>query len=346
MARRSRVRHMIKVELAHGMQVDGFGAMAPKTQKNNLIALIVLIVGGTAAVGGWWMSRPSIQPFVQEPGQAAYAEQSGLPIEKTNSVGIVMRLIPPGTYRRGSPLAEDGRRANERPHTVHIRHTIYMAATETTQQQYEEIMGANPSSVREGREHTPVDSMTFGEAVTFCNRLSEREGLEPVYEQEGNVWVAYHERNGYRLPLEAEWEYAARATTEDAFYTGPIEPRSQGRRNLWRAAWYSDTSRGRPREVGQREPNGWGLYDILGNVWEWCWDWYADYPLTSDFDLRGPERSNQGRVIRGGGWYDRKERCRVAYRRFHFPAEPLNILGFRVVRTVIPPDTWRNTPPE
>ncbi len=322
------------------------GVMALNLKKSNSIAVVALIAGGLLVLIGWYAMKPSIQPFVQEPGQAAYADRIGLPIATTNSLGMVMRLIPPGTYTRGSPLDERGRRQDERQHTVHITHTFYMAATETTQRQYEQVMGVNPSSVTDGREKVPVDSMTFGEALTFCNRLSELEGLEPVYEQQGNVWVAYHERDGYRLPLEAEWEYAARATTEEAFYTGPIEPTYQGRRNLWRAAWYTATSRGRPQAVGLREPNGWGLYDMLGNVWEYCWDWYAEYPLTPEFDLRGPSRSNQGRVIRGGCWYDKIERCRVATRRFHFPADPLNVLGFRVARTVIPPESWIMSPLE
>lgn len=315
-------------------------------QRTNLIAIAALIAGGVVVLAGWYLTRPSIKPFKQEPGQAAYAEHIGLPLETTNTVGLVMRLIPPGSYMRGSPMDERGRRLHERQHPVVISHTFYMAATETTQRQYEQVMGVNPSSVTEGRADVPVDSMTFDEALTFCNRLSEMEGYEPVYEREENVWVAYHERDGYRLPLEAEWEYAARATTEDAFYTGPIEPIYRGRRNLWRAAWYTDTSRGRPREVALREPNGWRLYDMLGNVWEWCWDWYAEYPLDPEFDLRGPTRSNQGRVIRGGCWYDKIERCRAATRRFHFPAEPMNVLGFRVVRTTIPPDDWISRPAE
>jgi len=310
-------------------------------KKKNIRLAILFVLGVCAVVLGWAMTRPQMQPFVQEPGQLEYAIQIGWPLEVTNSMGVVMRLIPPGEYLRGSPVSERNRRVHERQHRVTIPHTIYMAATETTQAQFVELMGVNPSAVKQaGREQVPVDSVTFEQALIFCNRLSAREGFDPVYEQTPEGWVAFHERNGYRLPLESEWEYAARATTTTEFYTGSMEARSKARENIWRAAWYYSNSKGRPQNVGRREPNGWGLFDMLGNVWEYCWDWYGDYPLTTEFDLRGPTRSNRGRVLRGGCWYDKMPALRVANRRYHRPDWPLNVLGFRVVRTVIPPESW------
>jgi formylglycine-generating enzyme len=311
------------------------------SKRFNLIAGAVFVLGVAGVVVFYTTTRPVPLPFVQEPGQLAYAQASGLSLEETNSVGMVMRLIPPGSYWRGSVPEEADRDIDERRHRVVIPHTIYMAATEVTQQAFETIMGFNPSATQEpGRERVPVDSMTFAQALEFCNALSEREGLDPVYEPRGQGWEAFHERNGYRLPLEAEWEYAGRATTETAFYTGSNRPRYQGRRNLWRAGWFRSNAKGRPQAVGWLEPNGWGLFDQHGNVYEYCWDWYGDYPLSTQFDLRGPRRSNMGRVMRGGCWYDQPANCRIADRHYHRPAVPLNVLGFRVVRTVIPPTDW------
>ena len=310
-------------------------------KKSNIGLVLLFVLGLLAVVSGWIWTRPKMQPFVQEAGQLVYAQQSGLSLELTNSLGGVMRLIPPGEYLRGSPAGDRSRRVDERQHRVIIPHTIYIAITETTQQQFEEVMGVNPSAVKQtGREQVPVDSMTFEQVLIFCNRLSQREGFDPVYDQTPEGWVAFHERNGYRLPLEAEWEYAARATTTTEFYTGALEPRSRGREHVWRAAWYHSNSKGRPQNVAWREPNGWGLFDMLGNVSEYCWDWYGDYPLTTEFDLRGPTRGNRGRVFRGGCWYDKMPAMRVTQRRYHRPDWPLNVLGFRVVRTVIPPESW------
>ncbi len=248
---------------------------------------------------------------------------------------MVFRLIPPGSYLRGSPADEYGRELDERQHEVTIPYPFYMAVTETTQSQYEQVTGTNTSFVK-GRPNVPADSMTFAQALEFCNALSRAEGREEVYAMGNDGWVARVDRNGYRLPLEAEWEYACRAGTTDAFYTGPIAPLSKGHYHLWRAAWYEDNSKGRPREGGQREPNVWGLYDMLGNVWEYCWDWYGEYPLSEDFTLVGPSRSNHGRVVRGGCWYDKITSCRSATRKAQNPAFPLNVLGFRCAITVSP----------
>ncbi len=308
------------------------------------IVLICMIVPAMILI--WHVNRPHLQDPGQCARQESFARESGLPLEITNSLGMRMRLIPPGEYRRGSPPDEPGRRVGERQHRVVIPHAFYVSVTPVTQYQYEKLTGTNPS-YRQDRPDFPADSMTWYEALEFCNRLSRLEGLPEVYGRADHEWIFHMDRDGYRLTTEAEWEYACRAGTETAFYTGPNDPPRVGHDNLWRAAWYQENSDGQPQPVGRKEPNRWGLHDMLGNVWEWCWDWYAAYPVAGNPDLRGPERGVQGRVIRGGSWYAPMHMCRAASRRFYIPDTGWNRLGFRVVRTVLPgsemPDTDRDT---
>lgn len=301
--------------------------------KFNRNVSVALICGGIVAGGAWLLMQARLHPFEQDPVQWDYATTSGYALEITNSLDMVFRLVPPGVYLRGSPMDEPWRTLDERQHEVRIPTPFYMAATEVTQAQFTQVMGTNTSFIKT-RPTTPVDSMTFIQALEFCNRLSEMEGLTPVYIQAAVGWEQDLSNDGYRLPLEAEWEYACRAGTTTAFYTGGLTPLSKGARNAERAAWYAENAKGSPHEVATREPNGWGLYDMLGNVQEWCWDWYAAYPLTSEILLSGPVRGNQGRVIRGGCWYDRIEFIRAASRKPYSPFEPSNVLGFRVARAV------------
>jgi sulfatase modifying factor 1 len=186
-----------------------------------------------------------------------------------------------------------------------------LAAVPVTQVLYAEVTGQRPSSAHGDR--LPVEGVSWLDAVGFCNALSTREGLAPAYrlddpEADGVAWDA--PADGYRLPTEAEWEHACRAGTTGARY-GALDE----------IAWHRGNSQARLHEVGGRQPNAWGLYDMLGNVWEWCWDVY-------DAEVYGPYR-----VLRGGGWFDEPWSCRASVRRRSHPTFQIDDVGFRIARS-------------
>jgi len=177
--------------------------------------------------------------------------------------------------------------------------------------------------------------VTWYDAVEFCNKLSEREGLTKAYTITGrNPSTGYPitsatvtvnwETNGYRLPTEAEWEYACRAWTTTAHNTGETISDNTG--------WYRDNSSyEKTHEVGKKPANAWGLYDMHGNVWEWCWDWYGTYASGAQTDPRGAA-SGSYRVVRGGGWNSSGRNLRSADRYFYYPYSRYSDIGFRLLR--------------
>ncbi|GAA3108205.1 hypothetical protein GCM10017600_10120 [Streptosporangium carneum] len=185
-----------------------------------------------------------------------------------------------------------------------------MSAFPVTQSWYAQVTGQWPSAARGDR--LPVEGVSWWDALRFCDALSQREGLTPAYrlrgEDESVEWDA--SADGYRLPTEAEWEHACRAGT-----TGPRYGR------LDEIAWYQENADGRIHAVGGRRPNAWGLYDMLGNVWNWCWDVY-------DAEVYGTYR-----VLRGGGWSDEHWSCRASVRRRSHPTFRIDDVGFRVARS-------------
>ncbi|MFD0856559.1 formylglycine-generating enzyme family protein [Actinomadura adrarensis] len=190
---------------------------------------------------------------------------------------------------------------------------FHLCAFPVTQSWYAQVTGERPSAARGGR--LPVEGVSWWDAVRFCNTLSEREGLTPAYLLRPDAEVAEWNTaaEGYRLPTEAEWEHACRAGT-----TGPRYGQ------LDEIAWYRDNSAGRIHAVGGKQPNAWGLYDMLGNVWDWCWDLY-------DADVYGTYR-----VLRGGGWADEHWSCRASVRRRSHPTFRIDDVGFRVARSAPP----------
>lgn len=223
----------------------------------------------------------------------------------TNSIGMKLAWIPPGSFTMGSPESERGRTANETPRTVTVAQGFRLGVTEVTQKQWREIMGSDPSYFK--GDQLPVEHVTWHEAAEFCRRLGEKEGRH------------------YRLPTEAEWEYACRAGSTAAYSTGKDEAA------LAEAGWYQRNSGNQSHPVGQKKPNAWGLHDMHGNVSEWC----ADRP---DGAVSSPDSQILSREIkaerdhRGGSWGLSAGDCRSASRHRNDGNFRYFDLGFRVVR--------------
>jgi len=221
----------------------------------------------------------------------------------------------------GSPANEQGRTSSEGPqHQVTVR-AFYLARFPVTQAEYQEIMGKNPSHF--AGQDLPVEQTSWFDAVEYCNKRSEKEGLTPAYEINRNTVTWNREADGYRLPTEAEWEYACRAGTQTPFYSGT---------SVNEAGWHIGNSGARTHPVGEKQANDWGLYDMHGNVLEWCWDWLGNYPSQANDNPSGPA-SGTGRVYRGGCWYFQANQIRSAYRFGNNPNMRSFIIGFRVARS-------------
>jgi formylglycine-generating enzyme required for sulfatase activity len=250
---------------------------------------------------------------------ALAAETTKKPEIKTveNSIGMTFVYIKPGTFMMGSPSNEPGRDNGETQHQVTLTRGFYMQTTEVTQGQWRTVMGNNPSAFNNCGNECPVELVSWNEAQEFIRRLNQKEGV-----------------SSYRLPTEAEWEYAARAGTVTPFNTGNCLSADQANYNGDYPL--SGCSNGEYRKktvrTGSFSPNAWGLYDMHGNVFEWCQDWYGDYPLVSVTDP--PGSSTRGfRVFRGGGWRDDAGPCRSAYRSRSTPDVGNVRLGFRLSKT-------------
>jgi formylglycine-generating enzyme required for sulfatase activity len=251
----------------------------------------------------------------------------------TNSIGMKLALIPAGRFKMGSPASERERESEETQHEVAITRPFHMGVYEVTQGQYEKVMGKNPSffgPANGGSPEHPVDQVMWGDAVEFCRKLSDL----PEERAAGRA---------YRLPTEAEWEYACRAGTSTTFHFGNSLSSTQA--NFNGNFPYGGAAKGpylgRPAKVGSYSPNAFGLYDMHGNVQEWCADWYdpSYYSRGSGEDPKGPTagvvrtgfESDYFLVVRGGSWLDEARGCRSAYRFRFMPSDRYRLVGFRVV---------------
>ena len=237
---------------------------------------------------------------------------------------IEMILLPKGSFMMGANQNSRFADEDELPaHKVSFKKGFWISTVPIPQSFYHAVTGQNPSK-NKSMEH-PVDSVTWFDAIRFCNALSLRENLTPAYEidvdDESEIrWSKAS--NGYRLLTEAEWEFAARANRKYVF-SGGDDPDLVG--------WYQDNTEEASKPVGQKEPNVWGLYDMSGNVWEWCWDWKEPYNDRSAMDPIGPAEG-LGRIFRGGSYLNDPTYMRVSYRGFERPGNHLPNLGFRIAR--------------
>ena len=251
-------------------------------------------------------------------------------IKIMNSLGMEFIYIQQGTFMMGSPPNESGRYDDEKQHRVTLTKGFYMQITEVTQGQWKEVMGRNPSYFKNCGDDCPVEGVSWSDVQQFIRELNQREGS-----------------GTYRLPTEAEWEYAARGRAETPFSFGRCLSADQA--NYDGNYPLSECSKGRDRHrtmpVASLLANSLGLHDMHGNVWEWCQDWYGDYPSGSVTDPSGPSGGSI-RVRRGGGWNSGARRCRSADRGggygygdfdnrwgiFVSPSGRLDDIGFRLLR--------------
>ena len=234
----------------------------------------------------------------------------------TNSLGMEFVWVPAGEFVMGSTSRIAG--DDEGPVTrVRISEGFYLGTCEVTQGEWEAVMGENPSLFQDCGADCPVERVSWLDVQEFIAKLNERE--------RGNGYA-------YRLPSEAEWEYAARAGSRGDTYGGDISEPNGRDPVLERTAWYVANSGGGTHPVGGKRANSWGLHDILGNVWEWVGDWYGGYPGGSVTDPTGP-RTGSARVARGGSWDSYARFCRVANRPDVPPDTRSISLGFRLART-------------
>ncbi|MFM8726315.1 MAG: formylglycine-generating enzyme family protein, partial [Planctomycetaceae bacterium] len=271
---------------------------------------VALTIGCAGTVVAQQSEAQPGSPAKQQPPEAA---TGGQPKEVVNTIGMKLLLIPAGTFTMGSPASEIGRSDDENQHQVTLTKSFYMGRTEVTQGQWRKVSRTEPWKaeryVLEGDDN-PAVYVSWNDAVEFCEKLSALEGKP------------------YRLPTEAEWEYACRGRTKTAFSFGEDEA------DLGKYAWY-DGNAWKVKEkyshrVAQKLANPFGLHDLHGNNYEWCRDWYGDYPSAPLTDPRGPD-AGSSRVLRGGSWYSEPSFHRSANRSSRTPEFRCHFYGFRLV---------------
>jgi len=286
-----------------------------------ILAVVIIIAaqsgGGRSPVNGFgsndggWPAANALTPAQAREKQRQAARDTDRPKTMTIDLGrgVTMRmvLIPPGTFAMGSPASEKDRDDDETQHLVRITKAFYLGAYEVTQPGYEAVAGNARSSFKGARN--PAEMISWNDAVAFCHKASHLSGRR------------------VRLPTEAEWEYACRAGTGTRFHSGTRDT------DLNPVGWYRSNSGGKTHPIAAKKPNAWGLYDMHGNVWEWCSDWYGKYNAGVQVDPKGVA-NGRDRVLRGGSWLDTPWYCRCAIRLGRTPGFRGDYLGFRVAADV------------
>ncbi len=274
-------------------------------------AVAVALVAVAAGVAVWRTSEP--------------AEVATLVVESPGAVlerhGYRLVRVVPGTFLQGAGETDPDRMQDEIRRAVELTRPFSIGATEVTGALYADVMGADPSS--RTCDGCPVTDVSWLDAARFCNRLSLREGLRPVYTLDGEAVHWSQTATGYRLPTEAEWEFAAHGG-RDLRFAGGDEPEA--------VAWFADNAGEAPQPVGRKRPNPLGLYDMSGNVWEWVWDRYGVWTSSTVVDPLGADEGDL-RVGKGGAWNTWGDMVRVAARSRGGPTSRGDVLGFRIART-------------
>jgi formylglycine-generating enzyme required for sulfatase activity len=261
------------------------------------------------------------------------AKLTGVAAALAGNIPSNMVLVEGGTFQMGS---SNGFNTEKPVHAVTVK-SFYMGKHEVTQKEWREIMGTtiqqqwtmggskgNPE--RGAGDNYPIYCVNWYEVVEYCNRLSLKEGLTPAYRGSGDSIICDFTVTGYRLPTEAEWEYAAKGGNKSF-----LSYEYSGGNSVDRVAWYRENSGNSTHPVGTKQPNDLGLYDMSGNVREWCWDWYGDYSGGNQTDPRGAS-SGTSRILRGGAWSLDAAYVRSADRLYDTPSSRAYDLGFRLVR--------------
>jgi sulfatase modifying factor 1 len=287
------------------------------------------MVGASASAAALGACAPT-------PTQVAPTATAESALEKIEPIVPEMVLVEAGSFQMGST---NGRSDEQPVHTVHITQPFYISKYAVTFEEYDRFCDdtigiKKPDDNGRGRGNLPVINVTWYDAVAYCNWLSEKEGLTPCYSGKGKLTQCDFSADGYRLPTEAEWEYAARGgpKSQGYIYAGSDNPDD--------VAWYAGNSGGQMHPVGQKQPNELGLYDMSGNLFEWCWDWYdKDYYVSSPAsDPTGPPPPGTGvpwehnRARRSGSWREDADSIRTTCRSLDY-ASYVGDNGFRLVRT-------------
>ncbi|MEI7683636.1 MAG: formylglycine-generating enzyme family protein [Planctomycetota bacterium] len=253
------------------------------------------------------------------------------PKEFTNSIGMKFAWIPPGNFVMGSPKEEEYRLNNETQHKVALTKGFYMGVYTVTQEQWETIMGDNPSVYRGEKGFNPAGDPFPARSKKDKDKDKKNLPVENVSWadcQEFNKKLKEKDKKPYRLPTEAEWEYACRAGTTTPYHFGETITTEQANFN-GKPKNFTGRSPGKSTPVGSFPANAFGLYDMHGNVWQWCQDWYGPYPRNDAIDPQGPESGKQ-RVLRGCHWFFGPGNCRSAYRHMYDPDRRNAHCSFRV----------------
>jgi formylglycine-generating enzyme required for sulfatase activity len=304
-----------KLKLMERLEDDN--GLSPKVTADYLDLLGLILKGDSSKCGGAATStqtKPSITKSAPLPAQTQPSPAS------KNKVPDSFVWIEGGTFMMGSPNNEPGRVNDCSEFQDKVKVTgFFMGKYQVTQKEYQALMGVNPSHFK--GENLPVENVSWYDAVKYCNKLNLKEGLSPAYEVWGGKIKWNKFSSSYRLPTEAEWEYACRAGTTTAYNTGANISDNTG--------WYVDNSGGKTHPVGQKPANAWGLFDMHGNVWEWCSDWYEEIRKGA-WNPGGADTGTE-RATRGGSWADGGEYLRSACRFGISPKEQCNYNGFRLV---------------